>query len=592
MERRVLVAVFLSFLVLYLYQAFLVPPQPPAEEPAAGLPAVGAGTEASGGGAVQSLGGGESGQPAAAPSAVSVAPALPAPEALVSESSERDIRVETADLVAVFTNRGGRLKSWRLKRYLDDRGESLELVPDRLTEQQPLPFSLRVTDEAMTRRLNDALYSVGGAPADGVLTAPATLTFEYQDAAGLHATKEFRFEPASYRIGLRVSVAENASPLTPAIEWGPALASSASVGATYGMRMSGGLLFTGELERLAAGDIAGDPLREGTFRYAGVEDHYFISVAVNPGQAKVTFQPVALPPPPGTDETAVNLVSWAIEPAAAGSPVTFFAGPKDFDLLAAADPELVRAIDFGMFSFLVVPLLRSLNWINAHVGNYGFSIVILTILINAAMFPLRHKSVVSMRKMQEIQPEAKAIQERYAKLKATDPAKQKMNQELMALYRERGVNPASGCVPMLLTLPVLLAFYSLLTVSIELRGAPFFGWIRDLSQPDPFYVTPVLMGATQFWQMRLTPQTGVDPAQQKMMQFMPLLFMFFFLWAPAGVVLYWFVSNVWAIGQQYATNYIIGPPNVRTVRPPAERRVKRVGGGRTDEAARETGKGK
>jgi YidC/Oxa1 family membrane protein insertase len=190
-----------------------------------------------------------------------------------------------------------------------------------------------------------------------------------------------------------------------------------------------------------------------------------------------------------------------------------------------------------------------------------------------------------MRKMQEIQPEAKAIQERYAKLKATDPAKQKMNQELMALYRERGVNPASGCVPMLLTLPVLLAFYSLLTISIELRGAPFFGWIHDLSQPDPFYVTPVLMGATQFWQMRLTPQTGVDPAQQKLMQFMPVMFMFFFLWAPAGVVLYWFVSNVWAIGQQYATNYIIGPPNVRTVRPAAERRVKRVGGGRTDEAA-------
>jgi YidC/Oxa1 family membrane protein insertase len=351
------------------------------------------------------------------------------------------------------------------------------------------------------------------------------------------------------------------------------------------MRMSGGVLFLTELERLAAEDIATTPLREGTFRYAGVEDHYFISVAVNPGQAKVAFQPVALPPPPGTEETALNLVSYSVEPAAAGVPVTFFAGPKDFDLLAGQDAELVRAIDFGMFSFLVVPLLRSLKWVNGHVGNYGFSIVILTILINAVMFPLRHKSVVSMRKMQEIQPEAKAIQERYAKLKATDPAKQKMNQELMALYRERGVNPASGCVPMLLTLPVLLAFYSLLTISIELRGAPFFGWIHDLSQPDPFYVTPVLMGATQFWQMRLTPQTGVDPAQQKLMQFMPVMFMFFFLWAPAGVVLYWFVSNVWAIGQQYATNYIIGPPNVRTVRPAAERRVKRVGGGRTDEAA-------
>ena len=186
-------------------------------------------------------------------------------------------------------------------------------------------------------------------------------------------------------------------------------------------------------------------------------------------------------------------------------------GPKDFDQLAAVDRSLVRAINFGMFAVLVVPLLRALTWVNGFVGNYGWSIITLTILINAVMFPLRHKSVVSMRRMQEIQPEAKAIQDRYKNVKSTDPAKQKMNQELMALYRERGVNPASGCVPMLLTLPVLLAFYSLLSTSIELRGAPFIGWIHDLSRYDPYYVTPVLMGITQVWQQRITPQTGVDP---------------------------------------------------------------------------------
>ena len=133
-----------------------------------------------------------------------------------------------------------------------------------------------------------------------------------------------------------------------------------------------------------------------------------------------------------------------------------------------------------------MPLLRSLKWVNGYVGNYGWSIIILTLIINAIMFPLRHKSVVSMRKMQEIQPEVKAIQERYSKLKATDPAKQKMNQELMALYKERGVNPASGCVPMLLTMPFIFAFYALLSTAIELRGAPFFGWIHDLSAHDPY----------------------------------------------------------------------------------------------------------
>ncbi|PYR26111.1 MAG: hypothetical protein DMF92_19140, partial [Acidobacteria bacterium] len=198
--------------------------------------------------------------------------------------------------------------------------------------------------------------------------------------------------------------------------------------------------------------------------------------------------------------------------------------------------------------------------------------------INAIMFPLRHKSVVSMRKMQEIQPEVKAIQDRYAKLKTADPAKQNMNKELMALYRERGVNPASGCVPMLLTMPVLFAFYSLLTTAIELRGAPFVGWIHDLSSHDPLYITPVAMGLSQLWQQRISPATGVDPAQQKMMMFMPVLFTGMFLWAPSGIALYWLMSNLWGIGQQYLTNYLIGPPHVRTMRPPAERRMKRVGG--------------
>jgi len=179
-----------------------------------------------------------------------------------------------------------------------------------------------------------------------------------------------------------------------------------------------------------------------------------------------------------------------------------------------------------------------------------------------------------MRKMQDLQPEVKAIQDRYAKLKMTDPGRQKMNVELMNLYRERGVNPASGCVPMLLTFPVLFAFYSLLSQAIELRGAPFFGWIHDLSRYDPLFVTPLLMGATMVWQQKLTP-TSADPTQQKVMMFMPIMFTFMFLWAPSGLVIYWLVSNVWAIGQQYLTNYMIGPPRARAARPPGERRVKK-----------------
>ncbi|MGH9201528.1 MAG: YidC/Oxa1 family membrane protein insertase, partial [Vicinamibacterales bacterium] len=192
-------------------------------------------------------------------------------------------------------------------------------------------------------------------------------------------------------------------------------------------------------------------------------------------------------------------------------------------------------------------------------------------------------SVVSMRKLQALQPHMKAIQDRYAGLKATDPARQKMNTEVMNLYREKGVNPASGCVPMLLTMPVLLAFYSMLSQAIELRGANFGWWIRDLSSADPYYVLPALMGITTFWQMKISPTT-VDPAQQRVMMIMPVMFTAMMVVAPSGVVLYWFVGTLWAIGQQYLTNRLIGPPPVAVARPPAERRVKNAGAGRTSGA--------
>ena len=263
--------------------------------------------------------------------------------------------------------------------------------------------------------------------------------------------------------------------------------------------------------------------------------------------------------------------------------VRFYFGPKQFDVLKSVDGELVRAIQFGFFAWLAVPLLGALKWVYGFVGNYGWAIIILTILINLAIFPLRQKSVVSMRKMQALQPQLKAIQDRYADLKVTDPARQKMNTEIMNLYREKGVNPASGCVPMLLTLPVLFASYSLLSAAIELRGAGFGGWIHDLSQHDPYYITPVLMGATMFWQQKITP-TSADPTQQRMMMIMPLVFSFMFLRAPSGLVIYWFVSNLWAIGQQYFTNWLIGPPTVHVARPPAERRLKNAGSGRTRQA--------
>lgn len=573
MERRVLIAIFLSFLVLYVYQAMFVKPVPkPVETSATTTAAQAPATSA----------------PAASPSK----PAAAAPEAsaaptaapLVADTAERDIRIETNDVIAVFTNRGARLKSWRLKHYLDTAKEPQELVATELASTQPLPFSLRTGDEATTKTLNEALYSVTGAPAGtSVQTSATELRFEYRDTSGIEAVKQFRIDPSSYIIGFAADVTQHAKALPHSIVWGPAVGDVAE-NSRYIKKPEGLIFVNGKMQRLGTKDLAKQATYQGDFRYAGVDDHYFLTAALFPGDSTISYQPISIPPPPGSKD-ARELVSYAVQ-SPDGAAVRFFAGPKDFDVLSAIDKDVAKSIDFGMFAFLVVPLLRSLKWINGYVGNYGWSIILLTVTINAIMFPLRHKSVVSMRKMQEIQPQVKAIQDRYAKYKTTDPARQKMNQELMQLYREKGANPASGCVPMLLTLPVLFAFYSLLSIAIELRGAPWIWWIHDLSSHDPYYVTPVLMGISQVWQQKITPAAGVDPAQQKMMMVMPAVFTFMFLWAPAGVAIYWFVSNIWGIGQQYLTNYLIGPPVVRAARPPAERRMKRVGGSKTEAAAK------
>jgi len=573
MERRVLLAIFLAFLVLYAWQALFVKPvAKPASTSNATAPAGGPSTPR---GDAQLTA--EASPPAPAPAK---APDARAAAPLVAETAERDVRVETPNVIAVFTNRGARLKSWRLKRYFDPQGQPQELI-ERALSIEPLPFTLRTGQDAVDATLNDAMYTVSGAPAAPANASPVDLRFEYRDSAGLHAVKEFHLDPsAPYIATFRATITEGDRTLTPTIVWGPAIGDVGEV-SRY-TKKSEGLLFQDKVVRLAPKDIAKQPTYDGDVRYAGVDDNYFMAAALFPGPSKVTFQPVAIPPPAGSTEAPRELMSFAIEPHRADA-VRFFVGPKDFDVLSAIDPDVAKAIDFGIFTVIVVPLLRSLKWVNGSVGNYGWSIIILTFIINVILFPLRHKSVVSMRKMQEIQPEVKAIQERYSKLKATDPAKQKQNQELMALYKERGVNPASGCVPMLLTMPFIFAFYSLLSTAIELRGAPFIGWVHDLSAHDPYFVTPILMGISQIWQQRLAPAAGMDPIQQKMTMLMPVFFTFLFLWYPSGVALYWLVNNIWAIGQQYLTNYLIGPPKIRAAvgASSSERRMKRVGGGKT-----------
>jgi YidC/Oxa1 family membrane protein insertase len=575
MEKRVLLAVVLSFLVVVGYQA-LYPPPKPEPTPAATPP--GSSATATPGTAAQT------------PQAAAASPRAEAPPAAaptVADTTEHDVTFENDSVSAVFTTRGGALKSWRLKKYQDAARQPLELVSVAVPPGTIKPLTLSVADAAVSTTLAQALYKPS-ATAVHVTTAPATLTFEYQDAAGLQAKKDFTFTPdAPYVIHVSASVKSGGQDLVPTVHGGPGIGDgiAAQSTGTYNPPPQPIFYRDGKVSRIKGSAVSSNGVQDGPIGFAGVDDHYFLAATLSGSQPlHVEYRPLDVPVAGTT--TVAHFVEWSARFPGAPSNTRWFFGPKDFDVLVSVDRDLVRSIDFGMFAWLVVPLLRALKWVNGYVGNYGWSIIILTILINIAMFPLRHKSVVSMRRMQELQPEMKAIQDRYAKLKMSDPARQKMNTEIMSLYRERGVNPASGCVPMLLTFPVLLAFYSMLSVAIELRGAPFVGWIHDLSVHDPLFITPVLMGVSQFIQTRMTPSTA-DPMQQRMMMLMPLVFMTMMIWAPSGLVLYWTTSNFWAIGQQAFTNRLIGPSAQRTVRPAAERKVKNVGGGKTDQAAKE-----
>jgi YidC/Oxa1 family membrane protein insertase len=581
MERRVLLAITLSFLVLFLFQRFVMPP--PASAPASAPPASPSGATA-----------GQAPAPATTGSAPAVSPSTPAnvsaggattppattapvaaavPETTVGETAEREIVVETTTVRAVFTNRGARLLHWTLKGFRSDEGVPLDLVPEGAGPDAVKPFSLVVDDPAVSARLNNAIYRVstgnqplGASEQVDATAAPQSIVFEMAGADGLSVKKTFSVEPGGYLIVFSTVVDLGQVRLNPTIHWGPGLSDDIArsppasfFSPSYNTPSQPIIYKDGEVERIAP-EVSGS--QESAFRYAGVDDHYFATVVINQPSAapfRIDYAPVHVPQP--NDPTIIGkYTAYAVKYQSPQEESRFFFGPKVFDDLKAVDTELTRAINYGMFSWLAVPLLGALKWVYAFIGNWGWSIVVLTILINLAMFPLRHKSVVSMKKMQEIQPQMKAIQDRYAKYKVTDPERQKMNTEVMALYKAKGVNPASGCVPMLLTMPFLFAFYSMLSMSIEIRGAHFIGWITNLSAPDPYFISPIVMGATMFVQQKMTPAT-MDPAQAKIMMFMPVMFTFMSLSFPSGLVIYWTVSNIWGIGQQYFTNYLIGGPS-------------------------------
>ena len=235
-----------------------------------------------------------------------------------------------------------------------------------------------------------------------------------------------------------------------------------------------------------------------------------------------------------------------------GSNITFsgFMGPKNHRDLEALNPELIDVIDYGWFTFIAKPMFLLLQFIQGYVGNWGWTIVILTILIKLVLYPLSYKGMVSMQKLKDLAPKMKEIQAKYK------DDKQKQSMHMMELYKKHGANPMGGCLPLILQIPVFFAIYRVLLNAIELKGAPWMFWVHDLAEMDPYFVLPVLMGVTMFLQQKITPNTMQDEMQKKIFQFLPVVFTFFFLWFPAGLTLYWFINNLFTIGQQYFINQV------------------------------------
>lgn len=254
---------------------------------------------------------------------------------------------------------------------------------------------------------------------------------------------------------------------------------------------------------------------------------------------------------------------------AAENRFSMFVGPKDINILRGVNPKLEQVVDFGWFSFIAKPLFLSINWVNNRwVHNYGWSIVLVTVIINFLLLPLKYSSLRSMKKMQALQPQIQAINEKYKGIGLRDPRKSEQQQEIMELYKKHGVNPMGGCMPMLLQLPFFFAFYKVLTVAIELRGAEWL-WVRDLSEPEhiPIRILPIAMIISQFVMQKMTPTTTTDPAQRRMMMLMPLVFGFMFYGLSSGLVLYWLTGNLVGIAQQWFFNKLGGPAPVPVTAP-------------------------
>jgi len=545
MEKRLLMAFVLMGIVLFLTQYIYKPAAPvaPARQPAQT-------------------------QPVSEPATQPQAPAIPAVAGQVAAGQEETFVLDTDLYHLVFSNRGAVVRSWVLKRFKDNSGKPLDLVSPAGAAKAGFPFSLEFGDRKPPLDVNQALFVP--TPLNG------GIGIEYQFSDGrVQLRKSFRFQKNSYLADLESSALLDGKPLPHVMAWRggfgdrTVFAHANTLHSLY-FDPAANKLVTQQAKAAKNGPVSSF----GAYSFAGIDDSYFAAVFLPSGQSSFEIRTFSdqVAPTPGAAETPHLGAGVG---GAGDNRFSVFVGPKDLEILRRVNPKLEQAVDFGWFSIIAKPLFLSVSWINDRwVHNYGWSIIVVTIFVNFLLLPLKFSSLKSMKKMQLLQPQIAAINAKYKGLSLRDPKKADQNQEVMDLYKKHGVNPMGGCMPMIIQLPFFYAFYKVLSVSIAMRGAEWL-WVTDLSQPEqiPIRILPIAMIISQFIMQKMTPATGGDPSQQKMMMFMPLVMGFMFYGFSSGLVLYWLTGNVVGIGQQWFFNRGVTVP---APAPPAKAKTKKT----------------
>jgi YidC/Oxa1 family membrane protein insertase len=555
-ELRILVASLLSMVVILLWAKYFGPKppanQPQKEQPVATAPATPGPSNTGSGASTQST----------APSNTSVSAAATATAPPTGESQERTIVVDNALYHVELSNRGAVVKSWQLKQYRDDAKppRTLDLVHPETAAKSGWPFSLVMDDPQLEKAANSGLYKISSAAS--TLESPTEVTFSWSDGH-LEVTKTFRFAD-SYVVNLETNATLNGARVLAGVAWrggfGDVTVTDPAPAATINTFYSeNGKLSMFLEKKLDTPDKWGNTWQGGK-TFTGIEDRYFTAAFLPPGDAQSTplltrywkVWPVVTI---AGKEQSIAVPEMATATNGQPQSMRVFVGPKDYDVLKAMRPPLNSLVQFGWLEFIADPLFHGLKWLHDYIPNWGWAIVVLTIVINMVLFPLRISSYKTTLKMQRVAPEIKQIQERYKKYKMNDPRKADMNKEIMAIYSREKINPVGGCFQMFLQMPIWIGLNSALRYAIELRHAGWL-WVQDLASKDPYYILPLTVGVSMYLVSKMTPMTATDPQQAQMMKFLPISMSVMFVIFPfsSGLALYILTSSLIGIAQQWYLN--------------------------------------